>query len=124
MVRRSFRSPPARRGRRGGVTARPPAREGRKPRGWRDLFAPKTARQVLLEGSVWAGIVKIIWTSVRGADVKAVSPADRGRSGATTLDAGEHHAHAPGTTMPAAGGRTDSHTATDAFVATAGFPHP
>ena len=30
------------------------------------------------------------WTSVRGADVKAVSPAERGRSEATRLDVGEH----------------------------------
>ncbi len=30
------------------------------------------------------------WTSVRGAGVKAVSPAKRGRSVATRLDAGEH----------------------------------
>ena len=30
------------------------------------------------------------WTSVRGAGVKAVSPAKRGRSAATRLDAGEH----------------------------------
>ena len=31
-----------------------------------------------------------IWTSVRGAGVKAVSPAERGRSEATRLDVGEH----------------------------------
>ena len=31
-----------------------------------------------------------LWTSVRGAGVKAVSPAKRGRSGATRLDGGEH----------------------------------
>ena len=31
-----------------------------------------------------------VWTSVRGADVKAVSPAERGRSEATRLDVGEH----------------------------------
>ena len=31
-----------------------------------------------------------VWRSVRGAGVKAVSPAKRGRSGATRLDAGEH----------------------------------
>ena len=31
-----------------------------------------------------------VWTSVRGAGVKAVSPADRGRSEATRLDVGEH----------------------------------
>ena len=30
------------------------------------------------------------WTSVRGAGVRAVSPAERGRSEATRLDAGEH----------------------------------
>ena len=30
------------------------------------------------------------WTSVRGADVKAVSPAELGRSEATRLDVGEH----------------------------------
>ena len=31
-----------------------------------------------------------IWTSVRGAGVKAVSPAERGRREATRLDVGEH----------------------------------
>ena len=31
-----------------------------------------------------------VWTSVRGAYVKAVSPAERGRSEATRLDVGEH----------------------------------
>ena len=31
-----------------------------------------------------------VWTSVRGAGVRAVSPAERGRSEATRLDAGEH----------------------------------
>ena len=31
-----------------------------------------------------------VWTSVRGAGVKAVSPAERGRSEATRLDVGEH----------------------------------
>ena len=31
-----------------------------------------------------------IWTSVRGAGVKAVNPAERGRSEATRLDVGEH----------------------------------
>ena len=31
-----------------------------------------------------------IWTSVRGAGVKAVRPAERGRSEATRLDVGEH----------------------------------
>ena len=31
-----------------------------------------------------------VWPSVRGAGVKAVSPAERGRSEATRLDAGEH----------------------------------
>ena len=31
-----------------------------------------------------------VWTSECGAGVKAVSPAKRGRSGATRLDAGEH----------------------------------
>ena len=30
------------------------------------------------------------WTSVRGADVKAVSPAELGRSEATRLDVGAH----------------------------------
>ena len=33
---------------------------------------------------------KPVWTSVRGAGVKAVSPAERGRSEATRLDVGEH----------------------------------
>ena len=31
-----------------------------------------------------------VWTSVRGAGVKAVRPAERGRSEATRLDVGEH----------------------------------
>ena len=31
-----------------------------------------------------------VWTSVRGAGVRAVSRAERGRSEATRLDAGEH----------------------------------
>ena len=31
-----------------------------------------------------------IWTSVRGAGVKAASPAERGRSEAARLDVGEH----------------------------------
>ena len=31
-----------------------------------------------------------VWTSVRGAGVKAVSPAELGRSEATRLDVGEH----------------------------------
>ena len=31
-----------------------------------------------------------VWMSVRGAGVKAVSPAERGRSEATRLDVGEH----------------------------------
>ena len=31
-----------------------------------------------------------VWTSVRGAGVKAVSPAERGRSEATRLDVGAH----------------------------------
>ena len=31
-----------------------------------------------------------VWASVRGAGVRAVSPAERGRSEATRLDAGEH----------------------------------
>ena len=31
-----------------------------------------------------------VWTSVRGAGVKAVSPAERWRSEATRLDVGEH----------------------------------
>ena len=31
-----------------------------------------------------------VWTSVRGAGVKAVSPAERARSEATRLDVGEH----------------------------------
>ena len=31
-----------------------------------------------------------VWTSERGADVKAGSPAERGRSAATRLDGGEH----------------------------------
>ena len=31
-----------------------------------------------------------VWRSVRGAGVKAVSPAERGRSEATRLDVGEH----------------------------------
>ena len=31
-----------------------------------------------------------VWPSVRGAGVKAVSPAELGRSEATRLDAGEH----------------------------------
>ena len=35
-----------------------------------------------------------VLTIVRGAYVKAVSPAERGRSEATRLDVGEHHAHA------------------------------
>ena len=31
-----------------------------------------------------------VWTSVRGAGVRVVSPAERGRSEARRLDAGEH----------------------------------
>ena len=41
-----------------------------------------------------------IRTSVRGAVVKAVSPANRGPSAARRLDDGEQHAHADGLTMP------------------------
>ena len=43
-----------------------------------------------------------VWTSVRGADVKAVSPAERGRSEATRLDVGEHTRTLFGLTMPPA----------------------
>ena len=43
-----------------------------------------------------------VWTSVHGAGVKAVSPAERGRSEATRLDVGSVHAHAVGLTMPPA----------------------
>ena len=54
-------------------------------------------------GGVGAGIVvKAIWTSVRGAGVKGVSPAERGRSVATPLNAGEHTPTLSGPTMPAA----------------------
>ena len=43
-----------------------------------------------------------VWTSVRGAYVKAVSPAERGRSEATRLDVGEHTRTLFGLTMPPA----------------------
>ena len=42
-----------------------------------------------------------IWTSVRGAGVKGVSPAERGRSVAEPLDAGEHTLTLLAATMPA-----------------------
>ena len=43
-----------------------------------------------------------VWTSVRGADVKAVSPPALGRSEATRLDVGEHTRTLFGLTMPPA----------------------
>ena len=42
-----------------------------------------------------------VWTSVRGAAVKAVSPAKRGRSAATRLDCGEHTRTLSASTAPA-----------------------
>ena len=68
-----------------------------------DILVDEPGQQ-LSGGSVRAGIVVKgqIWTSVGGGGVKGVSPAERGRSVAEPLDAGEHHAHAAGPTMPAA----------------------
>ena len=43
-----------------------------------------------------------VWTIVRGAYVKAVSPAELGRSEATRLDVGEHTRTLFGLTMPPA----------------------
>jgi hypothetical protein len=65
-------------------------------------FALKIARQLLQEASERASSSKgQICTSVRGAGVKGFSPAERGRSVAEPLDAGEHRLTLSGPTMPA-----------------------
>ena len=97
---------PARAGRRGGPEAGRRAGHAGRPRrvqaGLEVLRVGVSAvarKSVILDGTSTTTCRRCmsehrrqepIWTSVRGAGVKAVSPAERGRSEATRLDVGEH----------------------------------